>query len=541
MEQCNKASGNGVNVKNQIFNPYLPSCEYIPDGEPRVFEDRLYIYGSHDKFNGSTYCENDYVCWSAPLSDLSDFRYEGIIYKKSSHPYKTKRGELFAPDVVRGVDGRYYLYYSMAHSSVISVAVSDTPSGEYTYLSDVQFKDGRLLGNRTGDYYQFDPAVLVDDDNRIYMYSGFNPDKEADENGIIYAGCHVCELESDMYTVKVKPKLIINKHDYKEYDAQYFEAPSIRKINSIYYLVYSVRCGGLHYCYSKYPDRGYVYGGRIHSTSDVGIDSFTVEKPAYPVGNTHGGIAFINGSYYIFDHRLTNNSSYCRQGVAEKIIIEKNGHIKQKEATSCGLNNAPLDGSGTYPSYIACNLIDRNVHKDKNEIKEKRMCITQDAQDWDFELEKLYDGNNKEGYERNTIDIKKQRPVQYIHNVHNDCTVGFKYFNIKNIKSITLKVKGSAKGKIIITSKIDKLDFEKIGHEESVNKANLSKDLSKNILNDILKYNLKDICGISQIHLSGENIEKIDIPVNMEDGINPLYITFTGDGMFDFYEFEILC
>lgn len=169
MEQCNKASGNGVNVKNQIFNPYLPSCEYIPDGEPRVFEDRLYIYGSHDKFNGSTYCENDYVCWSAPLSDLSDFRYEGIIYKKSSHPYKTKRGELFAPDVVRGVDGRYYLYYSMAHSSVISVAVSDTPSGEYTYLSDVQFKDGRLPGNRTGDYYQFDPAVLVDDDNRIYI------------------------------------------------------------------------------------------------------------------------------------------------------------------------------------------------------------------------------------------------------------------------------------------------------------------------------------------------------------------------------------
>lgn len=46
MEQCNKASGNGVNVKNQIFNPYLPSCEYIPDGEPRVFEDRLYIWKS---------------------------------------------------------------------------------------------------------------------------------------------------------------------------------------------------------------------------------------------------------------------------------------------------------------------------------------------------------------------------------------------------------------------------------------------------------------------------------------------------------------
>ena len=35
----------------QAFNPYLPSWEYIPDGEPRVFGDRVYVYGSHDHFN----------------------------------------------------------------------------------------------------------------------------------------------------------------------------------------------------------------------------------------------------------------------------------------------------------------------------------------------------------------------------------------------------------------------------------------------------------------------------------------------------------
>lgn len=52
-----------MNKKNnkQIFNPYLPSYEYIPDGEPHIFGDRLYIYGSHDRFGGSDYCENDYV------------------------------------------------------------------------------------------------------------------------------------------------------------------------------------------------------------------------------------------------------------------------------------------------------------------------------------------------------------------------------------------------------------------------------------------------------------------------------------------------
>ena len=26
-------------------NPILPAWEYIPDGEPRVFGDRVYLYG----------------------------------------------------------------------------------------------------------------------------------------------------------------------------------------------------------------------------------------------------------------------------------------------------------------------------------------------------------------------------------------------------------------------------------------------------------------------------------------------------------------
>lgn len=38
--------------KKQAFNPYLPSWEYIPDGEPYVFENRVYVYGSHDFYNG---------------------------------------------------------------------------------------------------------------------------------------------------------------------------------------------------------------------------------------------------------------------------------------------------------------------------------------------------------------------------------------------------------------------------------------------------------------------------------------------------------
>ena len=99
--------------KKQSFNPYLPNYEYIPDGEPHIFGERLYIYGSHDQFGGTKYCENDYVCWSVPLSDLKDWRFEGEIYSKKQHPHKEEMAELFAPDVVRGKDGRYYNKFSV--------------------------------------------------------------------------------------------------------------------------------------------------------------------------------------------------------------------------------------------------------------------------------------------------------------------------------------------------------------------------------------------------------------------------------------------
>lgn len=73
-------------MKKQAFNPYLPSYEYIPDGEPHVFGNRVYIYGSHDRFDGAGFCLNDYVCYSADVHDLSDWKYEGVILRKDQDP-----------------------------------------------------------------------------------------------------------------------------------------------------------------------------------------------------------------------------------------------------------------------------------------------------------------------------------------------------------------------------------------------------------------------------------------------------------------------
>ena len=344
-------------MKKQVFNPYLPPWEYIPDGEPRVFGDRLYIYGSHDRFGGKWYCENDYVTWSAPLSDLSDWRYEGVIYTKAQDK---RSGNLYAPDCVQGPDGRYYLYYSKDDSSVIGVAVSDTPGGKFAFLGEVCYPDRRVLGEGEGEYFMFDPSVLIDD-GRIWLYSGSSQRSTTTKLKRNMAGCTVTELEADMITVKGAPKVVLPGTKSWNTDA-FFEGPSARKIDDLYYIVYPVRnASGLHYATSHFPDKEFVHRGPLHSTSDIGLNGHSRLTPAYPMGNDHGGLCELDGQWYIFDHRQTNGTQFSRQGVAEPVKIEADGTIQQVESTSCGLNGGPLRGEGEYPAYVACNLMGGKV------------------------------------------------------------------------------------------------------------------------------------------------------------------------------------
>ena len=90
---------------HQIFNPYLPISDCIPDGEPHVFGDRVYVFGSHDKESGDFFCMLDYVCYSAPVDDLKSWRYEGVIYRASQDPHYPEHRYMYAPDVVQGNDG----------------------------------------------------------------------------------------------------------------------------------------------------------------------------------------------------------------------------------------------------------------------------------------------------------------------------------------------------------------------------------------------------------------------------------------------------
>ena len=438
----------GNRTDGQAFNPFLPGREYIPDGEPRLFGGRVYLYGSHDRFGAPFFCVNDYVCWSAPADDLSNWRYEGIIYRKIQDPgNKLGLRLLFAPDVVQGRDGRYYLYYAFDFMGVMGVAVCDTPCGKFRFYGHIRYPDGKVWGRRKGDAFPFDPGVLVDDDGRVYLYSGFYYRIPAFVTGgkrLQYDGGCVLELEQDMVTIKTPQKLLFPKSGIGAFENhEFFEASSIRKFEGKYYFVYSSRHNHeLCYAVSDSPTEGFIYGGTLVSNGDVfweeiedggaqnqGAGKSISSRPHNYMGNNHGGMLALNGEYYIFYHRHTNRSSYSRQACAEKLVRNPDGSFRQAEITSCGLNGAPLVGKGYYEARIACNL-------------------------WAKEGTGRYDGLNPgwrlKGHPYFTQDGAEGNPRarQYIANMRDGATAGFKYFRFENLKHIRVRLRGKAEGSL---------------------------------------------------------------------------------------------
>lgn len=480
-------------MKKQAFNPYLPENEYIPDGEPYVFGDRVYVYGSHDRFGAPMFCMNDYVCWSAPVDELGDWRYEGVIYRKKQDP-KNKLGLrlLFAPDVAVGVDGRYYLYYAFDFMGIVGVAVGDGPAGPFEFLGHVHYADGTLWGRKRGDSFPFDPGVLVDEDKRVYLYSGFYTPVPAIVTGgrkLQNRGGYVLELETDMVTVKEPEKLLFPKEGEGSFpDHEFFEASSIRKYNGKYYFVYSSRHNHeLCYAVSDSPTNGFCYGGTLVSNGDVFLDGIEDEAQARNyLGNTHGGMLYLNNEYYIFYHRQTNRSSYARQACAEQLVQNEDGSFQQAPVTSCGLNGGPLSGTGKYGARIACNLwskhgVGRYDGKNRRKLFKDHPYFTQEGKD------------------------SAQNCRQYIANMRDGAVAGFKYFDFCGLSEISVTGRGTADGILRIAADAD----------------------------------MKCEIACVSIRTDKKVWNTFATDARIEDGKNSLFMRFEGEGSFDFLEFEL--
>ena len=359
-----------------VGNPYLPLWEHIPDGEPYVFDDpdnpgkqRVYIYGSHDNLK-TMYCGRDQVVWSAPVENLSQWRYDGVILvvdkNAKGEPFDSAKTAdvLFAPDVTFTTDSTgkktYWLFPNDQTGFRNSlIAKSDRPNGPFEVCNWNAEDPTKVDG-----IYGFDPAVFVDDDGKIYGYWGFGHSYAAQIDPATM--CTVMpgtQMVDGMVSGKDEPGIF-----------RFFEASSIRKIKDKYVFIYSrfteegefglpTSNYNLAYAYSDKPLGPWTYGGTI-------IDGRAREKneqgeviaSAVPDGNTHGSICEINGQWYVFYHRQTGTDEYARQAMVAPIEVKvQEGaggkvEISEGEYNSEGFALEGLDPLECHSAGIACWL-----------------------------------------------------------------------------------------------------------------------------------------------------------------------------------------
>lgn len=344
-----------VSVGYKGQNPILPPTWglFIADGEPHVFDGRMYIYGSRDNPFGRNsegrveFCSSDYhVIWSDDLIHWTD---AGVSISVEDFPPELRVIDeqhtidyLWAPDLFRSPGGRYYLTFCSGGSGgTYFIAESGSPAGPFGNVRRITYKGKRIDG--------IDPGVLTDDDGKVYI--------------ALPAPFRIGELDPAAGYASIKEGSIVSVQELVERspDGYYgFEGPSLRKFNGRYYFIYIAAKLGtgipvrMNYLVSDNIREGWRFGGTI-------IDMFD-----YLAGiNVHGSAEYFGGNYYLSYHRLVPGLSeklgpesylpVTREMCLERLEMLDDGSFKRAETTSSGAKGAFKRGE-RIPAGTACEF-----------------------------------------------------------------------------------------------------------------------------------------------------------------------------------------
>ncbi|MDR0982521.1 MAG: glycoside hydrolase family 43 protein [Culturomica sp.] len=283
---------------------YLVPGDYMADPAVHVFEDKLFIYPSHDwesgipeNDNGDHFNMKDYHVFSMddPEGSVTD---HGVVLDVKDIPWAGR--QLWDCDVAYR-NGKYYMYFPLKDRNDIfriGVAVSDRPEGPFTPEANPMWGS-----------YSIDPAVLDDGDGNFYMYFGGlwggqlqrYRNNKALESAVLPEGDEpalcgkVVRLRDDMMQFAEEPRdVVILDENGKPLTAaddkkRFFEASWIHKYNDKYYFSYST--GDTHllcYAVGDKPYGPFTYKGVI-LTPVVGW-------------TTHHAIVEFKNKWYLFHH-----------------------------------------------------------------------------------------------------------------------------------------------------------------------------------------------------------------------------------------------
>jgi len=305
---------------------------YTADPSAHVFDDKLYIYPSHDldqdnpeTQNGDQYAMEDYHVFS--LENMKSLPVDhGQVLHVDEVPWAAK--QMWAPDAAFKNDTYYFYFPAKDHDNIfrIGVATSKSPAGPFTPQSDP------IEGS-----FSIDPAVFIDDDGQAYMYFGglwggqlenwqtgsYDPNGVEPDPGEPALGPKITKLSPDMlsFDESIQEASITDENGNPllagDHARRFFEAAWMHKHNGVYYLSYST--GDTHfiaYATGENPTGPFVFQGYILSP----VLGWT----------THHSIVEFQGKWYLFYHdsSLSGGVSHKRNLKVTELFYNADGTIQ---------------------------------------------------------------------------------------------------------------------------------------------------------------------------------------------------------------------
>lgn len=329
-------------------NPIIRD-QFTADPTARVFNDKVYLYPSHDIFppegqRQDWFCMEDYHVFSS--ENLTDWTDHGMIVTQNNVPWvRPNSYSMWAPDCVYR-NGKYYFYFPSAPATgmgfAVGVAISDNPEGPF-------IPEPEPIKGING----IDPCVLLASDGNAYIFWGNGRCAKLKDN--------MKELADDNPRETVKwgnrEMEMVGVHCLKDLPNRQAEGPFAFEYNGNYYLTYPYvreNTEVLAYAMSKNPMGPYEYKGLIMAEQPNGC------------WTNHHSIVNYKGQWYLFYHHnyLSPNDDKRRSACIEKLYFNADGTIQEVKQTirGVGINKATekieIDRYSSASNDVTTALID---------------------------------------------------------------------------------------------------------------------------------------------------------------------------------------
>ena len=340
-------TGGPVAYKDLSDHNPIMTQRFGADPYAMVYDGRVYVYMTHDvierdldgKISQNTYSTiNSINCLSS--DDMVNWTDHGWI--QAGWSIDNGIGGItewarnsWAPAVTyKKIDGkdRFFLYFANSGNG-IGVLTADHPVGPYTDpLGEALVT--RATPNCADVVWLFDPAVLVDDDGKAYLYFGGGvPEDQAEMPNT----GRVVELGDDMISLAGTPVVVEAPW--------FFEAAFVNKIGGTYYYSYCTNWAPrpvdkdvpekavIAYMTSDNPMGPWEYQGTFFRNPGVFFGSY---------GNNHHSFVKFNGQWFFFYHTqllqdLMGISGGYRSTHVEEMSITADGAIQRVSGSFAGV------------------------------------------------------------------------------------------------------------------------------------------------------------------------------------------------------------